>query len=130
MTSLAGESRADSQAAYSFVSLADTKAGGSPLEAAAGGKLHKIVNKSLKYSHPREGECDDLRNSEEKVLTLPSLLSRDCQLDIGPSDHDPPFQFHRTYGQPFDGNSKSRTHSPGPHAVFSLGWKQDSGCQR
>jgi hypothetical protein len=53
MTSLAESSRA----AYSFVSLADTKAGGSPLEAAAGGKLHKIVNKSLKYSHPREGRC-------------------------------------------------------------------------
>jgi hypothetical protein len=59
MTSLAGDRAESLRGAGSFVSLAETGVGASSsLEAAAGGKLHKIVNKALKYSHPREGERD------------------------------------------------------------------------
>ena len=48
MTSLTGDRAESLRGAVSFVSLAETGIGASSsLEAAAGGKLHKIVNKAL-----------------------------------------------------------------------------------
>lgn len=122
MTSLAESSRA----AYSFVSLADTKAGGSPLEAAEGGKLHKIVNKSLKYSHPREGRCQveaEFKGSTAKLAA--AFRSRDCQFDSGSAHNDSPFQLYYPRGQLVDGHTKSWTLDQTSHAVLTPGWKQD-----
>lgn len=66
MTSLTRDRAESLRGAGSFVSLAETGIGASSsLEAAAGGKLHKIVNKALKYSHPREGERDRSKRARD-----------------------------------------------------------------
>ena len=121
MTSLAESSRA----AYSFVSLADTKAGGSPLEAAAGGKLHKIVNKSLKYSHPREGRRRVWSRSKKGRIKSLVFRSRNRQLDFGSTHDDSSVQLYHSGGQFVDGHTKSWALHQSSHAVLTPGWEQD-----